>query len=298
MEHNAESLKFYLWYVYYSRRFEALPQTDKSKSPEWKPPPPAIGPNNFRRSVATALTNITDLEDEHDRDGGGGDGHEDDIKIIFAESVDAECPPASEQPFRAEVNHVISQYLLPSSPYQLNISSRDLASSLRGLSSTTHPSAFSSIFKSVNISLRLQSHPSFISFAIRNSNTARVGMIRIFGAISLTAALSTGVLLVLSGHHRTLRLVCFVPAMFGVLAVFNSFRGLCTLLIMFGFKRNRRPWERFRDEEAAADGDSRGDDEQGGIELEERYPELLRRELLFIQSYGKAPVISRLHDVS
>ena len=34
-EHNVENLKFYLWYLDYSRRWEALPEEEKASCPEW-----------------------------------------------------------------------------------------------------------------------------------------------------------------------------------------------------------------------------------------------------------------------
>lgn len=36
VEHSAENLQFYLWFKDYERRFDALPQSEKALSPEWK----------------------------------------------------------------------------------------------------------------------------------------------------------------------------------------------------------------------------------------------------------------------
>jgi len=35
VEHSAENLQFYLWFKDYSKRFEALPETERNLSPEW-----------------------------------------------------------------------------------------------------------------------------------------------------------------------------------------------------------------------------------------------------------------------
>jgi len=37
VEHNAENLQFYLWYKDYTRRFNELPEKERSLSPEWVP---------------------------------------------------------------------------------------------------------------------------------------------------------------------------------------------------------------------------------------------------------------------
>ena len=53
ISHDAENLQFYLWLQSYTKRFEALPLTEKSLSPEWvidgaapdlRRPPTAKGP--------------------------------------------------------------------------------------------------------------------------------------------------------------------------------------------------------------------------------------------------------------
>jgi hypothetical protein len=38
IEHSAETLQFYLWYLDYTKRFRQLPPSEKSLSPEWRYP--------------------------------------------------------------------------------------------------------------------------------------------------------------------------------------------------------------------------------------------------------------------
>ncbi len=45
IELNAENLQFYLWYQDYVRRFNALSETEKALSPEWKPESKDTPPN-------------------------------------------------------------------------------------------------------------------------------------------------------------------------------------------------------------------------------------------------------------
>ena len=54
VSHDAENLQFYLWLQSYTKRFEALPPSEKSLSPEWvidgaapdlRRPPTAKGPD-------------------------------------------------------------------------------------------------------------------------------------------------------------------------------------------------------------------------------------------------------------
>lgn len=39
IEHNAENLQFYLWYIDYERRWNELPAKEQALSPKWQPDP-------------------------------------------------------------------------------------------------------------------------------------------------------------------------------------------------------------------------------------------------------------------
>ncbi|MCJ1883145.1 hypothetical protein LNY03_28965, partial [Pseudomonas nitroreducens] len=73
-------------------------------------------------------------------------------------------------------------YIMEGAPRQLNLSSSEQKAVIVALSKTTHPSAFRSVFKTVDSSLRHQAHPNFVRWSICNGNPARVFFARSLGA--------------------------------------------------------------------------------------------------------------------
>ena len=99
----------------------------------------------------------------------------------------------------------------------------------------------------VEASLRSQSHPNFIRWAICNGNKPRVLFVRNSGIAHIAAAVILGVVLVLSHASRWWRLFVFPLFFVGFDIGVAAYKGLC-VIIHTGHRRALRPWEQFNDE--------------------------------------------------
>jgi hypothetical protein len=82
IEHSAENLQFYLWFKDYVQRFEALPQSERSLSPEWteaqeeaekisyraqlKQKPLAVEANEILKAQSLLAEKETPVHEKHD----------------------------------------------------------------------------------------------------------------------------------------------------------------------------------------------------------------------------------------
>lgn len=162
------------------------------------------------------------------------------------------------QPFRSEINRVISHYLAPTSPRELNISHRTRSAVLHALQHTTHPSALTLVKEMVEAALRGQSHPNFIRWSICNGNKPRVLFVRNSGILHVLAAVILGTLLVLSSASRWWRVLCFPLFFVGIGIGIAAYKGLC-VIIHKSHSRALRPWEQFGDVETGGRGGGTSD---------------------------------------
>lgn len=164
------------------------------------------------------------------------------------------------QPFRSEINRVISHYIAPNAPRELNLSHQHRAAVLHAVQHTTHPSAFSTVKEMVESTLRGQSHPNFIRWSICNGNKARILLIRNSGIGQVIGGLILGILFVLSHKSRWWRFVV-VPLFFsGFLMSVAAYKGLCVALHS-KHSRHLRPWEQFQDSMSLSSFDNASNDE-------------------------------------
>lgn len=133
-------------------------------------------------------------------------------------------------------------------PRQLNLSARERKQVLLALSHTTHPSAFRQVARSIEASLRMQAHPNFIRWSIRNGNAARVVFAEVGGAVTIVASLAAYVLLLLSSVPRGFRALPAIGMVLGVATLGAALQGMCPVLHSL-HRRHVRPWEMFVDEE-------------------------------------------------
>ena len=169
-------------------------------------------------------------------------------------------PQVSVQPFRSEINRVISHYLAPNSPRELNLSHRNRAAVLHALQHTTHPSALCLVKGLVEATLRGQSHPNFIRWSICNGNKPRVLFVRNSGIAHVVMAIVLGVLLIISHESRWWRLFVFPLFFIGFDIGVAAYKGLC-VIIHTNHHRALRPWEQFNDGTSVTSFDAAADDE-------------------------------------
>ena len=152
------------------------------------------------------------------------------------------------QPFREEINRVISIYVADGGQRQLNLSSKERARLLTALASTTHPSAFSEVVHTVEWSLRRQAHPNFIRWSICNGNPPRQWFARGLGVFLILAALVSAVMLTMSKAGRGWRAVSAIGFVLGISTLIAAWKGMC--VVLHGLHhRHLRPWELFADDD-------------------------------------------------
>jgi hypothetical protein len=151
--------------------------------------------------------------------------------------------PFSCQPFRDEVTRVTANYIVPGASRELNLSQRDRAAVLHALQHTTHPSAFDAAATVVEITLRGQSHPNFVRWAIGNGTRPHTIFGRVLGAVVTLLGIATAIILTLSSAPRWYRLLAAIPFALGIFFVIGTRSGLCPLLYALGHARELQPWE-------------------------------------------------------
>ena len=276
--HDAENLQFYLWYLDYSRRFKNLPESERRLSPEWKIDGTAhnlgnMPTGNYNRTShksgmygATVLSTMEVMQEdaEHSRTDSLDSLLQPSTKLLKA-AVEAEVnaqdkplpsmplrrlsdtsltttPAVSIQPFRTEISQILSHYIHPASPRELNISHQTRSKLLHALQHTTHPSVFQPVIAPLLITLKNQSHPNFVRWTICNGNKPRVLFLRSLAVTVLSSAIIMSVLLILSHRARWWRIFCIIPFWFGTVNFVAAYKGLCVLL----YRRHVRelnPWE-------------------------------------------------------
>jgi hypothetical protein len=148
------------------------------------------------------------------------------------------------QPYREEINRIISIYIADGGSRQLNLSSKERTALLHALQNTTHPSAFKDVMSTVEWSLRCQAHPNFIRWTICNGNRPRVIFARGLGIGGIVVGLLVAIILTLSTASRAWRVLSFLGFVIGVSTLIAAWKGMC--VVLHGMHhRHLRPWELF-----------------------------------------------------
>lgn len=119
---------------------------------------------------------------------------------------------------------------------------------MRALAYTTHPSAFRVIIKSIENTLRRQSHPNFVRWSICNGNPARVLFARGLGVSVILLATAGAIILTHSGYSRGYRALFAIGWVLGIATLIAGYKGMC--VVLHGLHhRHIRPWELFVDDD-------------------------------------------------
>lgn len=261
--HDAENLQFYLWMVDYFRRFAKAPKDETSVSPKWTfdEKPPSLNGVNSPRKIPDKTVTFTGVEEidftssEDISNASTVGDHQSSyqqrcasLKTSEPSDVDPNSRAGSEresyvvQPFRDEINRIVSHYITPGSPRELNLSHRDRAALLYALKITTHPSAFSVVKNMLDMTLRNRAHPNFIRWSICNGNMPRTFFLRGFAIMNITIGFIIAILFTLSSVSRWFRIIAAAEWWFGITNLIAAYQGLCVLLHR-RHTRNIRPWE-------------------------------------------------------
>jgi hypothetical protein len=310
IEQGAENLLFYVWYLDYEKRFNALPDFEKKLSPEWTEAMAAKETAAYRaqnkttgypsketaeifKSLDDEKKNATTAEEiapfaeteqdpsdptrgvtstdtastDRPKSSSPTAGTNVSSKTMYSQKTEAafqdaglKWQPFTVQPYREEMSRIITIYLADKAPRQLNLSARDVSTTLHALELTTHPSAFRSVIKNVEWTLRNQSHPNFIRWTICNGNRPRVIFARGLGVFLIFAAIVMGVLLCLSKAGRAWRVMCLLLFTLGISTLIAAWKGMC--VVLHGLHhRHLRPWELFDGDDVKRASDADYDDE-------------------------------------
>lgn len=262
--HDAENLQFYLWMADYCRRFKNAPKKETDLSPKWtlderRPSLNHAEDLSYRISdspMTSSGARETDLNETEDISSVStlGDQQSCDYPrtmswktsttsdASFNSMTGSRRQSYNVQPFRSEIERIVSHYIIPGSPRELNLSHKDRRVVLQALQQTTHPSALSIIKNMLDMTLRNRAHPNFIRWSICNGNTPRTFFLRGFAVMNITIGFIVATLLTLSSVSRWFRITAAVEWWFGITNFIAASQGLCILLHR-RHTRNIRPWE-------------------------------------------------------
>ncbi|KAF4448188.1 hypothetical protein F53441_8349 [Fusarium austroafricanum] len=327
VEHAAENLQFYLWFQGYEKRFNANSTADVKLAPEWtramqdetilkirkeqsdkmrKEPEAAeiFKGSDFEKKASRNDWNMSNTIDPFATPPQSSRGDEistytasGTVNSLNAMSYQSQASdafqmagvqqPFTVQPFREEIDRVISTYIMDGAPRQLNLSSSEQKAVIVALSKTTHPSAFRSIFKTVDSSLRHQAHPNFVRWSICNGNPARVFFARSLGVGLITAGIVVGLILTLSNASRGYRALAAIALVIGISTLVAAYKGMC--VVLHGMHhRHVRPWELFVDSENMDDGQKQSFDSFGSKNSYEDEP--------WVVKYEKRNIVRKVFD--
>ncbi|KAH8838286.1 hypothetical protein MCOR27_005773 [Pyricularia oryzae] len=278
VERAAENLQFFLWLRDYKTRFEAASTSDIALAPEWtqakedeltvKLQKEHTEKMRKEPAAATQIFKGTDFDknaaaaaaERNESDWGASQSGDGESTIIGSQSTNYKAQaqeaftaagakqPFTIQPFREEIDRVIANYIVEDSPRQLNLASRERDVLVHALAYTTHPSAFRSVARTVEHSLRRQAHPNFIRWSICNGNPARVFFARALGVSLIVIGLTASIVLALSSAGRGYRALGAIGWMLGVSTLVAAYKGMC--VVLHGMHhRHVRPWELFETDE-------------------------------------------------
>ena len=121
----------------------------------------------------------------------------------------------------------------------------------------------------VEASLRGQSHPNFIRWAICNGNKPRVVFVRNSGIAHIVVAFIISLLLILSHASRWWRFFVFPLFFVGFDIGVAAYKGLC-VIIHTSHRRALRPWEQFS-EDVSLTGFDGGPEEEANLSTDEMF---------------------------
>ncbi|KAI0848416.1 hypothetical protein F5Y00DRAFT_270157 [Daldinia vernicosa] len=295
IEHSAENLQFFLWYRDYTKRFDEADTLDAKLSPEWtqamedestvkirkdavekmRREPKAVsifkGTDFEKGAVDVVIENgdpfLTPPSTPNTKiapsllSGSQASSYRSQSRDAF--SAASATQPFTIQPFRAEIDRVIATYIAEDAPRQLNLSSREQKGVIQALAYTTHPSAFRTIARSIEATLRRQAHPNFIRWTICNGNPARVTFALSLGVGTILSATAGAIVLTLSSAARGWRALFAIGWVLGIATLIAARKGMC--VVLHGLHhRQVRPWELFFDSATSLCDESESEPELGG----------------------------------
>ncbi|KAK4237014.1 hypothetical protein C8A03DRAFT_35053 [Achaetomium macrosporum] len=273
IEHSEENLEFYMWFKKYEATYyQTLGDKDCGSIPSAAQSASSVARMNPEDSFAIEKGDSQEEDDEH------SEAAKETLRRIsqlisttaLCTSKSAPCsftPPiqtttprspistnpslSPDKSLTTELSTVISLFLLPHSPKELNVPSAlrtQVLSNLRATSNKPlHPSALKPVADHVYSLLRNCSHRNFVRLGVGNGTFETVCVATVLGWTNLVA----GFLVVLcramvphrGSHSRWEAFAAWPLWCLGMSLVLSGLRGSCFFLLLFS-RRQRLPWER------------------------------------------------------
>ena len=188
-----------------------------------------------------------------------------------------------DQPFRAEVERVISAFFVPGAPAELNVTGQIQKSIRDQAKKTTHPDLFAEAKQHVYTTMQKSSFPEFSKLATANINQEKKVFWLCVGATDFMLGVMVYLLCILLQAGRGWR--CFgIPfTWFGCMQFYSATKDLC-FQVYGRTARQLYPWELMQDDKsfnlATADVDF-GESNIGGINFRDIKRGLLPKPKIF-----------------
>ncbi|GAN06190.1 conserved hypothetical protein [Mucor ambiguus] len=173
-EHTIQNLEFHAWLMDYRRKFEALPEHEKAKSP---PPKESAS----EASIHLPLDDLLIKSDEETKD-----------PTVFSPINDVLYKTTPGQPLRAELDSALQTFFYPNSFKELNIEPWRSRYVLYNACYTTHPDVFVNAHEYIYGYLNERSLRHFMHHALQN---VRYSAVMFFYMISFFLAFQSPLLL-------------------------------------------------------------------------------------------------------
>ncbi|CAO3638292.1 unnamed protein product [Mucor fragilis] len=173
-EHTIQNLEFHVWLLDYRKKFEALPEHEKAKSP-----PPKEGASEG--SIHLPLENLLIKSDEETKD-----------PTVISPIDDVLYKTTPGQPLRAELDSALQTFFYPNSFKELNIEPWRSRYVLYNACYTTHPDVFLNAHEYIYGYLNERSLRHFMHHALQN---VRYSAVIFFYCISVFLVFQTPLLL-------------------------------------------------------------------------------------------------------
>ncbi|OZJ05772.1 hypothetical protein BZG36_01300 [Bifiguratus adelaidae] len=220
-EHSLENMLFHEWYLDYLNKWDELPLPLRAKSPA--PPPmsflhvsiPLDPQEGFFRSQSGSTDNLVLPEVWTPSIYTTEDAK-------FKDSIDA-----ISQPFRPEVEQILSTFFIPGSDQELNLPYNIKDHVLKSAVKTTHPNVFKPVHDHVLRTMEQQSLQSFLTVAHGNINIKGI----IFRYVMSTLFFLSILVILLVAHFmhmsRWFRIAVFPFTFFLVFTLISARAGTC-----------------------------------------------------------------------
>ncbi|KAI8639454.1 hypothetical protein BD408DRAFT_445933 [Parasitella parasitica] len=214
-EHTVQNLEFHLWLMEYRKKFDALPEHEKAKSPPPKETASAGSANLPLEELMLQTEEVKDL-------------------TLFSPVNDVLYKTTPGQPLRTELDSALQTFFYPNSFKELNIEPWRSRYVLYNACYTTHPDVFLDVHDYIYDYLNRVSLRHFLHHALQN---VRYSAVIFFYAISIFLAFQSPLLLYMtySLHApRIFRWPIIVISFLSALLFASGRSGLCPTRALLG----------------------------------------------------------------